>query len=136
VSDRERAVSAGVGNVVVGGVSGQLVQAGHIQSVYLASAGPPRTRYLGQVRQLAPDELVDRESELAELARFCTTVDADDSYTWWRAEAWAGKSALMAWFVLNPPPGVRVVSFFVTARFAGHDTRDAFVETVLEQVPC
>jgi hypothetical protein len=40
----------------------------------------------------------------------------------------------MASFVLNPPPGVHVVSFFVTARFAGQSDRSAFLEAVLSQL--
>ncbi|WP_194820891.1 tetratricopeptide repeat protein, partial [Micromonospora sp. S-DT3-3-22] len=40
----------------------------------------------------------------------------------------------MAWFVLNPPPGVRVVSFFITARWAGQDNWVAFTDVVLEQL--
>jgi hypothetical protein len=41
-----------------------------------------------------------REEELAELAAFCQEAGG---YRWWRAPAWAGKSALMSWFVLHPP---------------------------------
>ena len=48
--------------------------------------------------------------------------------------AWAGKSALMSWFVLHPPPGMPVVSFFVTARYKGQDNRAAFTEAVLGQL--
>ena len=29
-----------------------------------------------------------------------------EAYVWWQAEARAGKSALMAWLALHPPPGV------------------------------
>ena len=61
--------------------------------------------YHAQVRDIAPWELRGREEELAELVRFCA---GDEPYQWWLAEAWAGKSALAAWFVLNPPAGVRV----------------------------
>ena len=53
---------------------------------------------------------------------------------WWQAPAWAGKSALLSWFVLHPPQGTQVVSFFVTARYIGHDDRVAFVDLVLEQL--
>jgi hypothetical protein len=45
----------------------------------------------------------------------------------------AGKSALLSWFVLHPPPRVTVVSFFITARFASQDDRVAFADAVLEQ---
>ncbi|MBT2231671.1 hypothetical protein [Nonomuraea sp. NEAU-A123] len=40
----------------------------------------------------------------------------------------------MATFVLNPPPGVRVVSFFITARYAGQSDRNAFLDVVIEQL--
>ncbi|MFI9814506.1 hypothetical protein [Saccharothrix variisporea] len=40
----------------------------------------------------------------------------------------------MAWFALHPPAGVRVVSFFVTARLHGQNDRSAFVDNVLEQL--
>jgi hypothetical protein len=41
---------------------------------------------------------------------------------------------LLSTFVLNPPPGIRVVSFFITARYAGNSDRAAFVEIVTEQL--
>ena len=80
-----------------------------------------------------PGRLEGREAELAELERFCTRSEGPD-WLWWRAPAWAGKSALMAWFALHPPAGVRVVSFFITARFAAHSDRAAFIDVVLEQL--
>jgi hypothetical protein len=92
-----------------------------------------RSAYREQVRRIAPKELLDRERELAELAAFCTHPERGP-YVWWRAEAWAGKSALLSWFVLHPPPGVVVVSFFITARFRGQDDSVAFAEVVLEQL--
>jgi hypothetical protein len=92
-----------------------------------------RTAYLEQVRQIAPPELLDREDELAELAAFCGGA-GQGPYAWWRAPAWAGKSALMAWFVLHPPPGLQIVSFFVTARYRGQDDRGAFTDVVIGQL--
>ena len=67
------------------------------------------------------------------MSDFCT-ASYDRSYLWWRADAWTGKSALMSSFVLNPPPAIRVVSFFITARFAGQADRVAFSDIVLEQL--
>ena len=97
-------------------------------------AGPLiRSGYLEQVRRIAPPQLYDRNDELAELAAFCTEP-GQGPYVWWRAPAWAGKSALMSWFVLHPPPGVQVVSFFVTARYKGQDNRAAFIDAVMEQL--
>ena len=89
--------------------------------------------YLEQVKRIAPPQLHDRDGELAELAAFCTEPGRGP-YVWWRAPAWAGKSALMSWFVLHPPPGVQVVSFFVTARYKGQDDRVAFTDAVMEQL--
>ncbi|MFC9623750.1 hypothetical protein ACFTXM_28410 [Streptomyces sp. NPDC056930] len=76
-----------------------------------------RSAYLSQVRRIAPERLRSRESELGELALFGTDPETGQPYMWWRAEAWAGKSALLSTFVLDPPPGVRVLSFFITARW-------------------
>jgi hypothetical protein len=69
-------------------------------------AGPllsPRSAYLAQVRQIAPPQLVGHEAELEELARFCLDEQAG-AYVWWQAGPWAGKSALLSTFVLNPVP--------------------------------
>ena len=92
-----------------------------------------RSVYRQQVQRIAPPHLVDRELELAELAASCTAPDAG-SYVWWRAPHWAGKTALMSWFVLHPPAGVRLVSFFITARWAGQNDRVAFTEVVTGQL--
>ena len=99
--------------------------------MYLANRPVARSVYLQQVQQIFPWQLIGRDAELAELEAFCTEPDGG-SYVWWQGPPWAGKSALMAWFVLHPPAGVRVVSFFITARFAGQSDRTAFLEVVLE----
>lgn len=64
-----------------------------------------RSAYLAQVRQIAPPQLLDREAELDELARFCVE-EQRGAYTWWRAGPWAGKSALLSTFVVHPPEWV------------------------------
>jgi hypothetical protein len=74
-------------------------------------------------------ELLDREGELAELATWC--MEGHEPYLCWRADPLAGKSALMAWFVLHPPPGVWVISFFVTARCAGQADSSAYTDALL-----
>ncbi|WP_198347582.1 caspase, EACC1-associated type [Nocardia terrae] len=90
------------------------------------------TPYTAQVRDLTPaDGLLDREPELAELAEFCW---GDEPYVWWQAGPWAGKTAIMTWFALHPPPNVRVVSFFVTSRLAAQDDHNAFTDAVVEQL--
>ncbi len=102
--------------------------------------GASRLAYLEQVRRIAPPDppgLKDREAELAELARFCLDSDALP-YVWWQAGAWAGKSALLSTFVLHPPSSlnarVQILSFFITARLAAQDNRDAFTQVMLEQL--
>ncbi|WP_433124983.1 hypothetical protein ACQPWW_21310 [Micromonospora sp. CA-240977] len=102
-------------------------------SVNLQPRPVARSAYLRQVQRIAPPALVDRERELAELGQFCTTADAGP-YRLLRAGPWAGKSALTSWFVLHPPAEVDIVSFFVTARFAGQSDRVAFTEVVIEQL--
>lgn len=133
-----------------GGTTGALVQAGtvggsataqgyanagvHIGNVNLVTGDPVTTHYDQQLARIAPPELIGRDAELAELATFCTTTAANGTYAWWQGEAWSGKSALMSWFALHPPAGVRVVSFFVTARWAGQADRSAFMDNVMEQL--
>ncbi|MCC8246636.1 NACHT domain-containing protein [Saccharothrix luteola] len=130
----------GVENSVDGDVTGSVVQAGgitggvHIGDINLRTGAPVRTRYREQVKQIAPKELVNRDAERAELAAFATDPACAGSYALWRAPAWAGKSALLSWFVLHPPARVRVVSFFITARMSSQNDRAAFVENVLEQL--
>ncbi|MFI9569751.1 hypothetical protein, partial [Streptomyces rishiriensis] len=107
---------------------------------YRASAvpRPARSTYRRQVERIAPPELLDRDAELAELAGFCLDKHRGP-YVWWRAGPWAGKSALLSTFVLNPPDpfaagGGWLVSFFVTARLASQDTRQAFTTALTEQL--
>ena len=111
-----------------------------VASTELVLGSSRRLAYLEQVRRIAPPDppgLVAREEELAELARFCVEPDGGP-YVWWQAGAWAGKSALLSTFVLRPPPEmaerVRIVSFFITARLAAQDTREAFIQVLLEQL--
>ena len=93
-----------------------------------------RTGYIEQVKLITPPQgLIGREAELRELAAFCSD-DEGLAYQWWRADAWAGKSALLSWFVLHPPPDAAVVSFFISGRFLGHDDRTGFIDVMLEQL--
>ena len=115
-------------------MTGYLFQIQGVAGNVVANAGPVlHSAYLEQVRQIAPQQLHERDKELTELAAFCIEPGRGP-YEWWQAGAWAGKSALMSWFVLHPPPGVRIVSFFVTSRYAGQNNRAAFTDVVLEQV--
>ena len=89
------------------------------------------------MKRIARPELLGRERQLAELADFCLDP-ARGPYMWWQAGPWAGKSALLSTFVLHPPAQligrVWIVSFFITARLAAQDTRQAFTTVLLEQL--
>jgi hypothetical protein len=107
-----------------------------VQVTCADSAGTPpawwrRSGYLRRVHDLAPPQLHDRADELARLAAFCA---GPESYLRVLAEPWAGKTALLAWFVLHPPPGTDVVSFFVTARDASQSTSEACTDALIEQL--
>ncbi|MEU8639050.1 hypothetical protein AB0C38_43240 [Amycolatopsis sp. NPDC048633] len=120
---------------VGGNMTGNVVQVGQIHgNFYRGSGAPARSWYLETVKEIAPFSLENRTAELAELAGFCAASDPAPQYAWWRAEAWTGKTALMASFVLDPPRNVRLVSFFITARYAGSDTRDDFLNAVIPQL--
>jgi tetratricopeptide (TPR) repeat protein len=118
--------------------SGFQIGNGNTLNVHLppavADRATVRSRYSEQVRRFVPSKLLGRHDELAELTDFCTAPQHAGRYAWWRAEAWAGKSALMSWFALHPPPAVRIVCFFVTARWPNQNDRTAFIDTVLEQL--
>jgi hypothetical protein len=113
-------------------VLGLASAAGGLPDVVPAGPGElVRSAYLAQVADIAPDELVSREDELAEWAEFCAGTDP---YAWWQAGPWAGKTALASWFVTHPPAGVDVVSFFITGRLYGQADSDAFLDAVIEQL--
>jgi hypothetical protein len=115
-------------------VTRDLFQIQGVTGNVMVNGGPVvHSAYPEQVRQIAPQQLCGRDSELTELAAFCIEPSRGP-YAWWQARAWAGKSALMSWFVLHPPPGVRIVSFFITSRYAGQNDRVAFTDVVLEQL--
>lgn len=107
-------------------------------SVHLAARRPTASGYLLQVEAISAAEFKGRDRELAELSAFCTDDAPEDGpeqgYWRWLAPAWAGKSALLAKFVLDPPPGVDVVSFFITSRLARQNDAAAFCEVVQRQL--
>lgn len=106
----------------------------HIGDVNLKTGAPVRTRYIEQVRQIAPESLDDRSTELGLLSHFCQDPNPHSKYLYLRAGPWTGKTALLSWFTLNPPATTRIVSFFITARLASQDSRPAFIDHVLEQL--
>ncbi|MFE9474428.1 hypothetical protein ACFYOR_25825 [Streptomyces griseofuscus] len=69
------------------------------------------------------------------MAAFVFAPEGSDRGYWrWLSSAWAGKTALMAHFVLNPPEGTDVLAFFITARMAGRSDRTAFLSALEMQL--
>ncbi|MEV8445099.1 hypothetical protein [Streptomyces parvus] len=99
---------------------------------------PAVSGYLLQVERVAAADFRGREAELSELASFSTEERPQEAagkdYWRWLAPAWAGKSALLAEFVLNPPSGIDIVAFFITSRMAGQNDAAAFCEVVQRQL--
>ncbi|MDT3446032.1 hypothetical protein [Pseudofrankia sp. BMG5.37] len=112
-----------------------LAPAGPIGNAFNAAHTRPlvRSEYLERVKEIAPAKLQARDRELAAMAEFALGAGSSP-FLCWRADAWAGKSALMSTFALNPPDGVRVACFFITARQPGQNNRVGFSEVVLEQL--
>jgi len=94
---------------------------------------PTAAQYLRRVRRIAPGDLVGRADEWSALTAFCTSEESPPCL-WWEGAPWAGKSALMAWFVTHPPRGVQPVAFFVTSRVADQSTRAAFLVATIAQL--
>jgi hypothetical protein len=100
-----------------------------------ASAVPataPASAEVEHVRRLAPATLLGREDDLAALAEFCTTEGPD--YLWVQAPPWHGKTALLSTFVLHPPAGTRIVSYFVSARYAQQNASAAYTDSAVAQL--
>ncbi|TDQ00689.1 hypothetical protein [Labedaea rhizosphaerae] len=127
----EKVVARDTGDAaVVAGVANTGVITG---SVTVTGRPVARSVYRRQALRIMPDRLFDREAELARLVEFCAAADGP-SYSWLRAPAWAGKSALMASLAAAPPGGVRIVPFFVTSRWAEQNDHVAFTDVVTEQL--
>ncbi|MFD9410138.1 hypothetical protein ACFWBN_24435 [Streptomyces sp. NPDC059989] len=84
---------------------------------------------------ILPRDFVGREKELDELAAFASEPPGPSGdYLWWQADAWAGKSALLAWFALRYlPAGVDVAVHFVAERL-GTNHRDDFLRDMTDQL--
>lgn len=99
---------------------------------------PPTKRELSAkraqaaARRLLPADgvLIAREDELTDLARFAT---GDQQWRWLRAEAFAGKTALLAYFALHPPEGVDVVACFLRST-TGENTAAHALKVLDEQI--
>ncbi len=94
--------------------------------------GPSSPRIGKSLRRIpdCPPFLTGRHDELAELADFCA---GSEQYAWWQAPPYAGKTALMAWFVSYPPAALDIVSFFVDSQLPGQANSEACTDALKKQ---
>lgn len=94
-----------------------------------------RAAHLSQTRTILDaipgGRLQGRGQEIAEMARF--SVDPTRFYLVWHADAWSGKTALMATFAAEPPAGVDVVAFFVNANDPGARGVEQYLASIIGQ---
>ncbi|GAB3654294.1 hypothetical protein GCM10027589_12890 [Actinocorallia lasiicapitis] len=86
---------------------------------------------------LAPDDLEGRKAELAALTAFARQKGGGKAgYWWWRAQPWAGKTALMATFIrkIASSRTADVVSYFISATHRGEPGAGADRKDFLRQV--
>lgn len=91
-----------------------------------------RFSYVQQVGDTAPLAQLVRPDQLAQLGAWYP--GGDEAYVWWQAGPRAGASSLMSWFEPHAPPGVWMVSFFVTARYTGRANATAFTDELIDQL--
>lgn len=86
------------------------------------------------LQDVLPYEFVGRDGELDELAAFAAAPDGSPAYAWWQADAWAGKTALLAWFATRRlPAGIDAVHHFIAGRL-GTNRREDFLLAIGEQL--
>ena len=89
-------------------------------------ATPPTVRKIVEARArqaaeaFSPRVLIGRGAELAALEEFTAS---DMRWRWIQGDAFAGKTALLAWFALHPPERVDVAACFLR-RASGDDTAE------------
>lgn len=79
---------------------------------------------------LAPPELLERDAVLAELD---FRLACGERWCWVRGEAFAGKTALLAWLVTHPPPNVALASCFLRSTTTAN-TADYALSTLTGQL--
>ncbi|MEU5660533.1 hypothetical protein ABZ802_33695 [Streptomyces sp. NPDC047737] len=87
------------------------------------------------LRDVLPREFAGRERELEELMAFVMAQQDGPDYLWYQAGSWAGKTALLAWFVdrYQLLAGVDIAHYFISGRL-GTDRREDFVRVVGRQL--
>ncbi|HQA96801.1 MAG TPA: hypothetical protein PLF62_02415, partial [Clostridia bacterium] len=85
-----------------------------------------------KIDELAIDVSVERKDEITQINNFI--LKEGNQWWWWQAEAWAGKTTLMAHLAKNPPPGVGVASVFIIGRQHAYSDSVAFYAYLIPQL--
>ena len=80
--------------------------------------------------RLAPPELQERDAVLAKLDRL---LASGERWCWVQGDAFAGKTALLAWLVTRPPRDVALASCFLRST-TGANTADYALSTLTGQL--
>ncbi|KUF17307.1 ATP-binding protein [Streptomyces silvensis] len=107
---------------------------GHGPRVGAASRGRLLRGASQALLDVLPVDFVGRDEELDSLENFVTASKGSPNYLWLQAGPWAGKTALLSWFIARRlPAGVDVAHYFIAGRL-GTDRRDGFVRAVTKQL--
>jgi tetratricopeptide (TPR) repeat protein len=102
----------------------------------LRLASPPTARSIQVARArraveaLAPKVLIGRGDELAALGEL---AGSETQWRWIQGDAFAGKTALLAWFALHPPDHVDLATCFLR-RTTGDNTADYSLDVLTRQL--
>jgi len=66
---------------------GGVANSGYIGELHVGPPSLTRSTLLAKVAEIAPERLLDRDSELAMTADFCSAADTPVPYLWWRGPA-------------------------------------------------
>ncbi len=92
-------------------------------------------QYFSLRDSLIPAVFMGRENEIDQINKFILEdTENCDQWWWWQADAWAGKTALMAHLASNPKPDVNVASVFIIGREPANADSDAFYSYLIPQL--
>lgn len=108
----------------------------HGQLARMRERNPDQQRFVGRLQPavVAVGEVRDRRAERAAMNALVGDLGPSaPSYLCWYGDGPVGKTALLADYVLKPPPGVNILNFFLSVENGTH-TRAAFEEQMAKQL--
>ena len=90
-----------------------------------------RSARLSRAKEAAPPKLMERDKELALLAEISTK---QSGYHLFEADAYSGKSSLLAWFFMHHPEEVITIGYFIFRYVGEQSDSDSFVRSLSKQL--